>query len=189
VAALTFIIDTIIVIFLLRFLLQLTDADGRNIFSLWISKLTAPVLRIVEYILPARHRINWPCLFVVVLLKALVLCWLIWQQVNAMPHLGGLVLLTFAQLLYLTCNIFFVSLILQAILSWVAVLGGRVLPIYDVVANINSPLLSPIQRVVPLLGGVDLSPIIALLAIQLIKFYVLGPVGLFAVQLLFTQSN
>ncbi|RYF43519.1 MAG: YggT family protein, partial [Comamonadaceae bacterium] len=55
------------------------------------------------------------------------------------------------------------------ILSWVQ--PGS--PVYGMLARISEPLLAPLRKVLPVLGGVDLSPLVLLLILQ-IGLMVLG---------------
>ena len=61
-------------------------------------------------------------------------------------------------------------LIVYAVLSWVQ--GGRS-PLADVIARLCEPVLRPFRRVIPLMGGFDLSPLVALVALQVVMI-VLG---------------
>jgi YggT family protein len=60
-------------------------------------------------------------------------------------------------------------LIVYAVLSWVQTRS----PIADVINRLCEPLLRPLRRVIPLLGGVDLSPLVALVLLQ-VALMVLG---------------
>jgi YggT family protein len=61
-------------------------------------------------------------------------------------------------------------LIVYAVLSWVQ--GGRS-PLADVIARLCEPVLRPFRRVIPLMGGFDLSPLVALVVLQVVMI-VLG---------------
>jgi YggT family protein len=74
--------------------------------------------------------------------------------------------LTIAKLIDLVLNIYFLALILQAILSWVAQ-GYH--PIMSVLQDLTAPILSPIRRILPSAGGIDFSPMVAILLIYVIR--------------------
>ncbi|WP_309828899.1 YggT family protein [Acidovorax delafieldii] len=61
-------------------------------------------------------------------------------------------------------------LIVYAVLSWIQ--GGRS-PLADVIARLCEPVLRPFRRVIPLMGGFDLSPLVALVVLQVVMI-VLG---------------
>jgi YggT family protein len=69
-------------------------------------------------------------------------------------------------------NIFFYALIISVILSWVA--PGSHNPGAQLINQITEPALAPFRRLLPNLGGLDLSPIFAFLAIKLLEMLVIG---------------
>jgi YggT family protein len=76
-------------------------------------------------------------------------------------------------------SLFVWALIINAILSWLVafdVVNYRNRFVYNVARFLDAvtrPVLAPIQRIIPSLGGVDISPIIAILVIQGIRIYLL----------------
>ncbi|MGC8467952.1 MAG: YggT family protein, partial [Acidithiobacillus sp.] len=72
-----------------------------------------------------------------------------------------------AQLTSLVLTLLFWAIFIRAILSWVN--PDPYNPIVRALDRITTPILYPIQRVVPLFGGIDLSPFIAMLLIELLK--------------------
>jgi YggT family protein len=78
---------------------------------------------------------------------------------------------------------FLVVLIVRIILSWFPISPGSGLAsIYNVVYTITEPVLGPLRRMMPTIGfggmGLDLSPIIVILALQLIIIPILQSNGL-----------
>ena len=67
-------------------------------------------------------------------------------------------------------KIFFFALIISVILSWVA--PGSYNPGAQLVNQICEPLLAPIRKLLPSLGGLDISPIFAFIAINLLDMLV-----------------
>ncbi len=57
-----------------------------------------------------------------------------------------------------------VAIFIRIILSWMPISRGN--PIVTFIYDITEPILGPIRRVMPSLGGFDLSPMIALILIQ-----------------------
>jgi len=64
---------------------------------------------------------------------------------------------------------FFALIIIRSILSWVPDLGHRFPALVHAVSQITSPILDPIRRVMPPIGGLDLSPIVAILLLALAR--------------------
>ena len=78
-------------------------------------------------------------------------------------------LLWFAVLATLRFSIYLLigALLLQAVLSWVSPYS----PLSQPVAQLTRPFLRPIQRVVPMVGAIDLSPLIAIVLAQLLLMF------------------
>ena len=72
---------------------------------------------------------------------------------------------TLAQLALYAVNIYVVLLLVYALVSWVPALRGRWV---DYLAMAIEPLLQPLRRVIPPLGGLDLSFLVLILAFQLL---------------------
>jgi YggT family protein len=83
-------------------------------------------------------------------------------------------------------QLFVVAVIISAILSWLVafdVINLRNRAVYSIAHFLDAvtrPVLRPVQKIIPTLGGVDISPIIVLLVIQGIRIYLLplafGPI-------------
>jgi YggT family protein len=80
----------------------------------------------------------------------------VWAGITGMSFLG--VFRTFL-------DIFFYALLLQVILSWV----NPHSPVSGVLNSLTKPILGPIQRVLPMASGIDFSPIVALIFLQMIN--------------------
>jgi YggT family protein len=76
-------------------------------------------------------------------------------------------------------RLFVIALIINAVLSWLVafdVINYRnrfVASLAEVLDRIVSPVLEPLRRIIPPLGGVDLTPIVAIILIQGIMIYLL----------------
>jgi YggT family protein len=166
--------------------LQLFAANNYNVFTRWIITLTNPVIKPCEKLLPTHSRFNWACLIAILFIKMIELLLLIWLQLQSWPHLGGLILVSIGDLLYLTANIFFYSIILQAIMSWITMINQKYFAIQDPLYSLTRPLLRPVQRIIPTVGGLDLSAIPVLIGLQLIKVYLFVPIITLGIQLIFS---
>jgi YggT family protein len=69
-------------------------------------------------------------------------------------------------------KVFFFALIISVILSWVA--PGSYNPGAQLVNQICEPLLAPFRKLLPNLGGLDISPIFAFIAINLADRFIIG---------------
>jgi YggT family protein len=170
--AIVFLVDTVLGLYalalLLRFLLQLVRAPARNRVSHFIGALTDPVVRPARRIVP-----GWGGFDLSTLLLAWM-CRLLLRLTVALLDLlsggfGSFPLLTSAlmaalDVLRMGLYVAMAAVILQAVLSWIAPFS----PLAPVVDSLTRPMLRPIQRRVPTVGNVDLSPLVLLILLQLI---------------------
>lgn len=150
----------------LRFLLQVAAADFYNPMSQFVVRATTPLLNPLRRIVPGFFGLDIAALVLIVLIKLV--------QLSAIAHLTGqavtpaLLGVTAVFSLLLSAADFFFWLILgTVILSWVAMASGGVNPGLMPLLQIAEIMLAPCRRLLPNLGGFDLSPIIAFLALQI----------------------
>jgi YggT family protein len=167
-AALIFVIETLLSLcllaVLLRLLLQWSRADFRNPLARSIVHLTNPVIVPLRRLLPAIDRVDTAsCVAVVVfaVLKVSV-SWLL-NGFGPPPTLIWLRLTVF-EILTTTLWTYFFAIFLYAMLSLVA--PGVYSPAQSLLVSLCEPILRPIRRLIPALGGLDLSPLWAGIAIQ-----------------------
>jgi YggT family protein len=166
--ALYFILDTLATLYqavlLLRLLMQLTRADFRNPIARGIVQLTDPVIRPLRRVLPPIRRIDTASVVAIVAFAALKL-WILQLLFGyGVPSASALLLATLLDIVRLVLKTYFFSIILNAILSFVA--PGNYSPAQSLLASICDPVLNPIRRVIPSVAGLDLSPLWACIAIQ-----------------------
>lgn len=161
------------VIILLRFLLQLTRADFYNPVSQFIVKATSLPLRPLRRVIPGMAGMDMASL---VLLLVVIIIELLLLSVVAnlpMPSLPGLIALALVELLKLTIYVFLFSVFVLAILSWVS--PGGYNPVANLLYQITAPLMRPARRLLPPMGGLDLSPMIVMLGLYLLVLLVIHP--------------
>jgi len=93
-------------------------------------------------------------------------------QRGGLPPLPPMLVLAVAELVELTLNVYLVAIIVQAILSWVQP-GYN--PATAILYSLTEPVLRPAQRILPPLGGLDLSPLVVIILIQLLKMLLMPP--------------
>ncbi|HDQ4463125.1 TPA: YggT family protein [Pseudomonas aeruginosa] len=162
-----------LLIVLLRFILQLVRADFYNPLSQFIVRATKPLLNPLRRIIPGFGGIDLASLVLAILIQ-LVLMILILMLMGY--GVGGfimqLLIWSIIAVTSLFLKVFFFALIISVILSWVA--PGSYNPGAQLVNQICEPLLMPFRKLLPNLGGVDLSPIFAFLALKLIDMLVIN---------------
>lgn len=156
-----------LLIFLLRFLLQLVRADFYNPISQFIVKATNPLLIPLRRIIPGYGGLDISSLLLVYAIQVLMLVALVFASGQTqIPWLAFAVLAPFKMLL-LILNIYFWGLIIVVIASWVA--PNSYNPALILINQIIEPVMRPIRKLMPDLGGIDLSPIVLFLGIQILE--------------------
>lgn len=175
-AAAVLVIQTVFGLFmlavLLRFILQLVRADFYNPLSQAVVKVTNPVLKPLRRVIPGLGGIDVASVVLLIALQVVQLI-LIGLATSRLPGGMGLILLTVTELLALILNFYMVTIILQAILSWFGPSGRN--PLIGLLHSVNEPLLTPARRIIPSLSGIDLSPLVVVLLLQLSKILILAP--------------
>jgi YggT family protein len=89
---------------------------------------------------------------------------------------GSLLVLTLAEVIRVVLDFFFFTILAQAILSWVAAASQSYdNPAFEILGTINEPILAPVRSLIPPISGIDLSPLFALIALQVLKRLLLPP--------------
>jgi YggT family protein len=158
---------------MLRFLLQWVRADFYNPVSQFLVKVTSPVLRPLRRVIPGYAGIDFAAIVLMLGLK-LVEWWLVLWLKGIAPAAGGVFFLAVADLLSLVVNVFLVAILIQVILSWVN--PGAHNPVSSLLWRLNEPLLGPARRLLPPISGLDLSPILVVVVLQLLKYLLVAPV-------------
>ncbi|HQT26313.1 MAG TPA: YggT family protein, partial [Burkholderiales bacterium] len=168
-----FILNTVfglfIVALLLRFYLQLMRAPYRNPLSHFLISLTDFLVRPARRLIPGLWGLDLATLLLAWIIEFFVLAAIFWLNGIA-PHpytpltLFVLLLLSAVGLLKHSIHIFMLILIIQAVLSWV----NPYSQISEVLNSLSRPFLIFFRRRIPLIGNVDISPLIALILFQFI---------------------
>ena len=177
VEALIYIIQTLgslyLLIVLLRFILQLVRADFYNPLSQFTVKATQPLLKPLRRFIPSIAGLDTASLVLAVLVQLLLMVVTLslmgFNPVSVIPQLLVWSLIGVTSLFF---KVFFFALIVSVILSWVA--PGSYNPGAQLVNQLCEPLLAPFRKLLPNLGGLDLSPIFAFIALNLVDRFVIG---------------
>jgi len=171
-----FLIDTLFSLYILavmlRFLLQWCGADFYNPISQFLVKVTHPPLRIMRRFVPSIGKIDTSSLILVLALQMLSdFSILLLKGVTI--NIGALTILSITQLISLLINVLVFAVFARAILSWMN--PGAFSAVASILATLTEPLLDICRKIIPDLGGIDLSPLAALLLLQLAKMVILPP--------------
>lgn len=159
---------------MLRLLLQLARANFYNPLSQALVKITNPPLVPLRRIIPGLGGIDLAS--VVLLLALQILEGVLIAAVtpgSGTPPVASLLILSLASLLRLLVYVYLFSILIQIILSWVR--PGDHNPLTDLLYSLNEPLLGPARRVLPPISGLDLSPILVMVLLQLTLMLIIAP--------------
>ncbi len=178
-SAFTFLLNIIFsiltMIFLLRFIMQLVKTPFHNPIGQMVMALSDFAVKPVRKFIPSWKKIDLSTLllaFVAQLMLQVILLSIrgfpftvagsvIWPSIFGLSMIG---------VIRTIIDIFFYALILQVILSWV----NPHTPIAPVVNSLTRPILAPIQQYVPTVSGIDFSPMIAIILLQMINVSVIA---------------
>ena len=167
--ALLYLINTIFSIYILfvvlRFLLQTVQADSHNPISQFLLQATRPPLRLLRRFIPGHGGIDWSCIILMVMLQAIEFSLTSLIAYGSSFAFIGLLLLSAAELLKLIIHIFMFVIFVQIILSWIS--PGSYNPITVLLHQLSEPLLRPARRILPSTHGIDFSPILVFIFLQL----------------------
>jgi len=175
----TFLIQTLfglyILVVMLRFLLQWTRADFYNPISQFVVKVTAPPLRPLRRIVPVYSGIDLASLVLAWLLQSVELM-LVLLLIGADTTLIAAFLWAIPELVGLLINIYLIAILIQVVLSWVS--PGGYNPAASLLYHLTEPLLRPARRMLPSVSGLDLSPMLVMIGLILLKMLLLPPLKL-----------
>lgn len=165
-----FLLDTLFDLYLmlviLRLWLQLARADFYNPFSQFVVKATQPVVGPLRRLIPSFGRLDTATLVFALMVATIKIITLSMIFGGGFPPVLALIVTALALLISQILSLVFWILILRALLSWIS--QGKN-PMELVMMQLTEPFLAPIRRIIPPMGGLDLSVLVAILAIQFIR--------------------
>jgi len=156
-------IDLYITAILLRLLLQWVRADFYNPLCQFLVTITNPVLVPTRRIVPSIGRLDTASVVVMLLLELVQLA-IISQLSQEGLNLQFMLLFAIRKLLVLLLLTYFVLIIARVIVSWIGSQSRH--PMIPLIYQLTEPVLRPFSKLVPPMGGVDLSPLFVLIAVR-----------------------
>ncbi|MFF7706417.1 YggT family protein [Pseudomonas sp. NPDC007930] len=157
---------------LLRFILQLVRADFYNPLSQVAVRATQPLLRPLRKIIPSVGGLDTASLLLAIIVQLVVMALTLLLAYGVTGNPLQMLIWAAIGVAALFLKVFFFAMILMVIVSWVAPNSHN--PAAELANQICEPMLAPIRRIMPTMGGLDLSPIVAFVLIQLLSTYVIG---------------
>ena len=183
--AMASVIETIIGLYLiavvLRFVLQLLRVDFRNPLVQTIVAVTDPPLRVLRRFVPGLYGFDLAAVFLIWMVALFKLALRLWAADYEFNWSGALVL-SLADGLNTVLWVFLFAVLIRVVLSWVAPRSYH--PAVRVINELSEPVMAPFRRILPSFGGLDLSPILTLLALRFVQQLLLTPLTNFGAGLL-----
>lgn len=175
------VLDIYASVLLVRFLLQLVQADFFNPISQTLFKLTSPVVEPLHKIFPTIGRFNSAALVAAILVK-----WAFYLIVLSVSGMFGAQMFTYLavaafELLGTLIEIYFWGIFILVISSWI---GTAAHPTVRLVNQIVDPYMNLFRRFIPPLGMIDISPMVAIFGLMIIRANIMPQLGSFIQPLL-----
>lgn len=172
--AVYFIVDSVLTFavyaFLLRLLLPLSRADFRNPLSQAILKLTNWLVMPLRRLLPPIGRLDTATVVALLAVQFAAVLILFRLQYGALFPFVALVRAAFVALVLSVIMLYTVLIFIYALMSFIA--PGSYSPAASLLASLCEPLLRPIRSILPALGGLDFSPLVALVGLQALRLLI-----------------
>lgn len=171
-----------ILVLLLRIWLPWLRADFRNPLAQGILRLTSPLVVPLRRIIPSFGRLDTATLLVAFAVQYaavfLILLLYVAFEIMSMPTIGAIALTSVIKLIMLSVNLFAFAILIRVVLSWVA--PGMHNPATAIIGTLSEPVLRPLRRIIPPMGGFDLSPMLAIIGLFALNIVIRGysPLGL-----------
>ena len=164
---------------LLRFLLQVARADFYNPMSQAVFRITDPMVRIFRSFIPGYKGIDISSLILALVVEAIAICVLIILYGGSIPSVGFIVTWAFVGVLHFVVMIYYYAIIGSIIMSFVMMFSGNMNPhpILRLVWQLTEPVMAPIRKIIPSMGGLDFSPIFIFISIGLIRNFIYQTFG------------
>jgi YggT family protein len=152
---------------LLRFLLQVVKADFYNPICQFLVKVTNPLVVPLRKIIPGYGGLDFATLLLALVLQGLGIVAILMLNGYGVPNPMLLSIWAALGILGLLVNIYFFALLAMIILSWIA--PGSSNPAVYLLHQITEPVMAPLRKMLPSMGGLDFSPILMFILINVLQ--------------------
>jgi len=156
-----------LVLVVLRGMLQTARADFYNPISQFVVRATNPPLRVLHRVIPGRGRFDPAVLVLAVVLQVVAILTTLLLAGFALPSPLTLLIWGLIGVAGLIVNAYLVAIIIMIVVSWVA--PGTRHPAVLLTYQITEPVMAPVRSVLPSAGGLDFSPILVFIIINVLQ--------------------
>jgi len=159
------VLSLLLLLVLVRLLLQQSRADFYNPISQFVLKVTSPLLNPLQKIAPGL----WGVVVLLLLLQVLSIVSILLLGGYGLPNPLLLLVWAIIGLAGLLVNFYFFAILAMIILSWIAPGSGN--PAVSLLRQLTEPIMAPCRRLLPAMGGLDLSPIVVFIGINVVQIF------------------
>lgn len=180
-SAIVFVVNAItslyLLVLLLRFWMPWLRADFRNPLAQGILRFTSPIVIPVRRVVPSFGRLDTATVLVAFVIQYLTVLLLL-LILGRSAGIVAVAVTSIVKLVVLSINLFVYAIFIRIILSWLS--QGGYNPATAIITTLTEPLLRPFRRIIPPLGGFDISPIFAVILLLAATIVVNGfkPLGI-----------
>ncbi|MGB0764398.1 MAG: YggT family protein [Luminiphilus sp.] len=156
-----------LILVVVRGMLQAARADFYNPISQFVARLTNPPLQALHRIIPIRSRVDPAVLVLALAVQAIAIVTTLLLAGFALPGPVTILVWSLIGVAGLVVNTYLVALIVMIVVSWVA--PGTRHPAVLLTYQITEPVMAPVRSMLPAAGGLDFSPILVFIAINVIQ--------------------
>ena len=155
---------------LLRVLLQLARADFYNPVCQAVVRVTDPMVRVFRSVIPGFRNVDLAALVLAFFVEGIAIYALILIYGGGFPGIGFIITWSVLGVVYFIINIYWYAIIASIIMSFVMLFSGNMKPhpLLLLVWQLTEPVMAPFRKIIPPMGGLDLSPIFVFILIRFI---------------------
>ena len=170
-----FLVQTVFGLYLMmviiRFMLQLAKADFYNPLAQAVVKMTQPFVTILQKVMPRTGRFSLATLVLAFLVQLLLIVVVLLIAGFDLPNPMSLAVWSLIGLASQVLDLLFFAILASIVLSWLAPQTNH--PGAYLLHQLTEPVMSPVRRMLPNLGGLDFSPILVFIMINLVDMLVI----------------
>lgn len=172
--------DFYLYLLILRLLMQKLSINWSNPVTQMVIKVTEPVLKPLRRYIPGFKGFDLSILVLALVIAMVQQLIVVGLSYGFMPRVLGLIMIAAITLVNKALYCFIFAIIVSALISWFPRLQGG--PLSHIVNTISEPCLRLPRRFIPLIGGFDVSPVVALLVLYWLSLLFIQPLMAMAIR-------
>ena len=156
-----------LILIILRGMLQTARADFYNPISQFVVRATNGPLALLHRVIPNMRRVDPALWLLALLIQAVAISATLLLAGFGLPNILLLLVWSAIGVIGLLVNAYLIAMVIMIVVSWVA--PGSRHPAIVLTYQITEPVMAPVRRMLPDMGGLDFSPILVFIVINIIQ--------------------